>query len=151
MYMPLGYIEDSLPDGAIFVLARPEDRNELQTDTSITVWNFWHETQALVKVRGTVTEVTGFRASFRTDQIDQQPGWPEHLDPIGAGNPVYRAHPGTFDPDGSRNASYDELQDMWERAYEHQEATGIRPAGPASLPPDHPARNPPAETFTDHC
>ena len=57
--------------------------------------------------------------------------WPEDLHPLGRGNPVYLAMPGSFIPDATRSASREELALMIELSKDHEKQDGVKPSGAA--------------------
>ena len=129
--MPIGIIDESTPDGAVFTMTRPQDHRDLQPDAAVTVWNHHQGTGATARLQGRVTEVGATTASFLVTLEDIDPGWPAHIDPKGAGNPVYLAIPGTYVVDLSRTATPQEFEMLLEFARQHQEMTGIEPAAAA--------------------
>ena len=130
--MPIGIIDESNDSGAIFTMARPGDRNELKPGDSVTVWNFYQDFEALARIRGQISEVSQNTASFIIIESQVDPSWPGHIDPMGAGNPVYLADPDSFQPDITRKlTSPEELEMLNEFAKQHEDATGIKPAGAA--------------------
>ena len=130
--MPLGIVEQSSDNAGVLVFTRPTDPSEILPGTPIVINNEDSRYNAAAAMRGTITEVTGVTASFIIEESDISPQWPTHLDPKGAGNPVYQGLAGTFHPDFNRPfASSAEFQLLLELAEQHQTDTGIAPAGRA--------------------
>ena len=130
--MPIGIIDESSENGAIFTLVRPGDRDTLRPGTPITVWNFHQDFEALAMIRGEISEISDTTGSFILNDSKIDPSWPHHIDPMGAGNPVYLAEPDSFQPDITRGpASPEEFDMLLDFARQHEEATGIKPAAAA--------------------
>ncbi len=141
--MPVGIIDESNDTGAIFTFARLQDRETIIPGTPVMVRNYHHDTDSHARIRGTITEVTGHTASFITLETMIDPNWPDRLDPIGAGNPVYAGQPDSFDPvfNRERMASPEELEMLNEFARQHEELAGIKPAGAVYTPDQPPEEN----------
>ena len=130
--MPIGIIDEPNNSGAVFTMTRPGDRNELKPGDFVTVWNFHQDFEALARVRGRISEVGQTAASFVVTESQLDPSWPDHIDPLGAGNAVYLADPDSFQPDITRGfASPEEFEMLTKFARQHEEATGIKPTGAA--------------------
>lgn len=133
--MPLGYIEESNDGGGTFVLARPTDRGQFGAGTPVLVRNEHQDGDAVALLRGYITEAADNTAAFIITHTEIDSHWPAHIDPKGAGNPVYLALQGAFHPDFSRGyASSQETAYMVECALKHQEETGIEPRGAVYVP-----------------
>ncbi len=132
---PIGIILQPTQGGAIFELRTPEDQEDAKPDSHVTVWNYHHQTCALARFRGLITEAGEKTASFIVTESQVDPTWPEHIEPMGAGNPVYLAQEGSFNPDMSRLCRDErEFAELVDLAEEHQRMTGIKPAAAAMVP-----------------
>ena len=130
--MPIGIIDQPTETGATFTMTRPHERKELKPGTPVIVWDFHQDFDAMARVRGQITKVSNTTASFISLEYRIDPSWPDHIDPIGAGNGVYLAESGSFCPDTSRPpASPKEIEMLWEFAKQHGEMTGLKPHGAA--------------------
>ena len=125
--MPIGIIDESNDGGGIMTITRPHLRKFLTCETPIVIWNQDDRYGACVKMAGFLTEISGTTAAFRITAIEQDPGWPEHIDPKGSGNPVYLGSGHGFMPDMSLTASPEEMEMLYEFADQHEEQTGIKP------------------------
>ena len=133
--MPLGYIDDSNEQGGSFTMARPDDVTLIIPGVPILIRNEDIRFEATALMRGEITEVTGRSASFIIFAHQLDPGWPEHLDPKGAGNPVYLGIPGTYHPDFNRGfATKEEFHFLMEMAEQHHRDTGISPRRAVYVP-----------------
>ena len=133
--MPIGVIDENTGDGNIFSLLRPRDRDIIHPPASVIIYNEDTRAGAMARFRGCITEVGQHTASLIIEDSEISPNWPQHIDPRGAGNPVYLAQsPGSWLPDMNRLAnSQREVEQLVEFAREHQENTGIPPAGTAVI------------------
>ena len=133
--MPLGYIDESDEDSGSFSMARPTDRDFIVAGTPVLIRNEHQDYRATALLSGEVTETTGVTASFIITSRRIDANWPAHIDPKGAGNPVYLGLPNTFDPDFSRSsASQDEILFLMQMAEQHYSDTDIEPRGAVYVP-----------------
>ena len=84
-------------------------------------------------------EVSGPNCTFVIEEAVVDPDWPTHIHPMGQGNAVYLALPGSFLPHPFRavqnQAEWDLLLQL---AADHQDRTGIPPSGAIITPaPTH--------------
>ena len=84
-------------------------------------------------------EVSGPNCTFVIEEATVDPNWPTHIHPLGQGNAVYLALPGSFLPHPFRavqnQAEWDLLLQL---AADHQDRTGIPPSGAIITPaPPH--------------
>ena len=84
-------------------------------------------------------EVSGPTCAFVLQASRVDPDWPPHIHPMGQGNAVYLALPGSFIPNPSRSVQNQAEWDMLlQLAADHQERTGIPPSGDIiTLSPPH--------------
>ena len=84
-------------------------------------------------------EVSGPTCAFVLQASRVDPDWPAHIHPMGQGNAVYLALPGSFIPNPSRSVQNQAEWDMLlQLAADHQERTGIPPSGDIiTLSPPH--------------
>ena len=83
-------------------------------------------------------EVSGPTCAFVLQASRVDADWPAHIHPLGQGNAVYLALPGSFIPNPSRSVQNQAEWDMLlQLAADHQERTGIPPSG-AIITPAHP-------------
>lgn len=131
--MPLGIIEETTQDGAIFVMTRPGDGEHIEPGRHVTVWDMIPGTTTGARFRGTISEIGDTTGAFviTEEMIDED--WPRDKNPIARGNPVYLAIQGTWMPDPSRQASHWELEQLREMAEEFQQETNINTAATAIL------------------
>ena len=109
--MPIGIIEQSTKDGAIFKLTRPGDRSILKINAPVMIWNsHWNEDDipSGVMVRGHVTEIGPATATFKVVESKIGPYWPKDADTLAPGCFVHLAMPNSFDVDRSQIATRDE-------------------------------------------
>ena len=131
--MPIGIIDEPIgtgpaADGARYTLTRPKDSEDLKPGMAVTVWNFHQDYNAGARFRGEITEISRTTGSFKVMEAHVDPDWPRHIEPLGVGNPVYLAVPGSFFPDLNRTCSPEELDMLKEFAQQHREETGIEPS-----------------------
>ena len=106
---PLGFIEEITEHGTTFTLTSPEDSGQLQEGSPVTVWRYSQEHLALAKIRGTITSIGFTRATFTTTHSERDSRWPQNEDILKPRIPVYLALPGSYEPDGSRMLSQQEV------------------------------------------
>ena len=100
--MPLGFIDRTTDDGAIFLLTSAEDSKELKPGTPVAVWRYLPEYLALAKVRGTITAVGYTTATFITVESAKDSRWPEDQQILVPAAPVFKAIKESFEPDPAR-------------------------------------------------
>ena len=111
--MPIGIIEQSTEDIAIFTLTRPEDRSTLKINARVMVWNTHRDDEDVpsgVMVWGHLAEIGATTATFKTDEISTGPYYPKDADPLAPGSFVYLALSNFFEVDRSQIATQDEKQ-----------------------------------------
>ena len=109
--MPIGIIEQSTKDDAIFKLTRPADPSILKINAPVMVWNsHWNgdDIPSGVMVRGHITEIGPTTATFKVVESKIGPYWPKHADTLAPGSFVHLALPDSFDMDRSQVATPDE-------------------------------------------
>ena len=107
--MPIGIIEESNGNGGIMILTHPGNGEELG-GAPIVIWNENQPHGATARMRGVVTEASESRAGFLVTQEEVDPNWPRHIDPRGAGNPVYLGREAGYLPDEGRLTSPGDAQ-----------------------------------------
>ena len=112
--LPIGFIKELTNEGAAFKITDPEDEHLLRKDTPVTVWGYRSEQLAVAKVRGRVTKTNGSTAEFTTVKSEVDPRWPEDVNPLSEGSPVYLAKANSFEPDTKRVGSIDQLGEIQE-------------------------------------
>ena len=128
-WMPLGIIEEVSQGGGILVMTRPDDGQHFTAGTPVTIWDMDGGSGALARYRGRLSEVGETVAAFIIEERQFDPSWPEDLDPLEAGNPVYLALPDSFEPDPSRLANRWELGHLQQLADEFEAKSGISTGG----------------------
>ena len=126
---PIGVIDDPMEMGATFSVMPQHERTELRAGQPVTVWNQTAPGGPMAKFRGEITEISKTQGSFIVleERIDK--AWPQQLHPMGRGNPVYIALPGSFECDMSRRVECpEEYALMVQLAKDHEEMTGIKPS-----------------------
>ena len=106
--MPIGIIEQSTEDGAIFKLTRPGDDSALKINSPVMVWNTHRDDEDIpsgVMVRGHVTEIGPTTATFKVAESKIGPHWPKDTDILVPGNFVHLALPDSFEIDRSQIAT----------------------------------------------
>ena len=131
---PIGVIDDPLENGARFSVMPQNGRQMPAPGHPVTVWNQTRPGGPMARFRGEITELSPTQGTFIVQEQMVDPDWPKAIHPLGRGNPVYLAHPGSFNPDMSRQASREEFALMNELSNDHQNATGIEPCMAVSLP-----------------
>ena len=109
--MPVGIIEQSTEDGAIFKLTRPGDHSSLKIDSPVTISNtHWDQDEipSGVMVRGHITEIGPTTGAFKVVESKIGPYWPKEADPLAPGSFVHLALPDSFDVDRSQIATQEE-------------------------------------------
>ena len=129
------------PSRSILVvgIALPEGgRKPVTPGDYITVANHDPRVPASARFRGRITEVSGPNCTFVIEEAVVDPDWPTHIHPMGQGNAVYLALPGSFLPHPFRAVQNQAEWDMLlQLAADHQDRTGIPPSG-AIITPAHP-------------
>lgn len=120
----IGTIDDRDGDRVSFTLAPPGNHGDPGPDADVTVWNQLEAGGPIAMFRGRITEVTGRSAAFRVLESQVPEDWPKRNEPMGMGNPVYLAIPGTFLPDPSRAATPAEMKLMVQMARDLAANTG---------------------------
>ena len=100
--MPVGFIDELTPAGATFRLTPQGLNAKLGADDHVTVWHYYPEQTALARYTGSITRVDKDTATFAIRRAEVDERWPAHVNPLGAGAPVYLALRGSFEPDTSR-------------------------------------------------
>ena len=138
---PIGIICHPTGNGAIFEFQDDRDRADATPDSPVVVWNMVHENNALARFRGFITEVSENTGAFIVTDSEISPDWPDHIDPLGAGNPVYAGQLDSYEPDMRRIClTTDEFEHLRDLAEQHEEMTGLKPtiAAMAPAPRDEP-------------
>ena len=94
--MPIGIIEQSTENGAIFTLTRPGDHSTLKIHSPVRVWNtHWDQDEipSGAMVRGHITEIGPTTATFKVVESKIGPYWPQDADPLAPGCFVHLALP----------------------------------------------------------
>ena len=133
--MPLGFIDRLTEDGAIITLNSTQESRTLREGEPITIWRYHPGQLALAKVRGSITAVGYITATFRTTETRTDPRWPDKIEVLRPGTPVYLGTPGSFEPEPSRTIS-EELAENLQRLARRRAnlARGKRPS-PQAQPP----------------
>ena len=121
--MPVGIIEQSTKDGAIFKLTRPGDHSSLKIDSQVTISNtHWDQDEipSGAMVRGHVTEIGPTTATFKAVESKIGPYWPKDADPLTTGSFVHLALPDAFEIDRSQIATRDEEKFLEKLEMDHQ-------------------------------
>ena len=148
--MPLGTLDGpantsgpapgkSTQDAGTFTLLPEGGRRPVTPGDYITIANHDPRVPASARFRGRITEVSGPTCAFVLQASRVDPYWPPHIHPMGQGNAVYLALPGSFIPNPSRSVQNQAEWDMLlQLAADHQERTGIPPSGDIiTLSPPH--------------
>ena len=111
MIMPVGMIEQSTEDGAIFILTRPGDHSILKINSPVKVRNTHCDQEDIpsgARVRGHVTEIGPTTAAFKVVESRTGPYWPTDTDPLAPGCFVHLALPDSSEIYRSQIATSDE-------------------------------------------
>ena len=111
MIMPIGIINQSTGDGAIFILTRPGNPSILKINSSVIVRNtHWDQDEipSGVMVRGHITQIGPTTATFKVTESKIGPYWPKDADTLAPGSFVHLALPDSFDVDRSQIATQEE-------------------------------------------
>ena len=111
MIMPIGIIEHSTEDGAIFKLTRPGDHSTLKINSPVMVWNTHRDNEDIpsgVMVRGKITEIGPATATFTTAESWVDSNWPKDVDTLAPGCFVHLGLPNSFEIDRSQITTRDE-------------------------------------------
>ena len=125
----IGTIDQHQGRNVILTLVPNNEHPEIAPDSHITVWNQPSAGGPAAMFQGRLTELSGATAAFVVTESQVPPDWPEGIDPLGQGNPVYAAAPGTYMPDMSRMATNSEMKLMAQLARDHEEKTSLRAQG----------------------
>ena len=125
----IGTIEQHEGRNVILTLVPNNEHPEIAPDSHVTVWNQPNAGGPAAMFQGRLTELSGATAAFVVTESDVPPDWPDRIDPLGEGNPVYAAVPGTYIPDMSRMATNSEMKLMVQLARDHEEKTSLRAQG----------------------
>lgn len=98
--MPIGVITNSDPDQHQFLITTEHYSRTLLPDTPITIWSYHEGSDSLSRVRGNITRIDKFVATFTIVDKQVDHSWPQHPKPILQGACVYEATPGTYRPQG---------------------------------------------------
>lgn len=140
MAMPLGIIEQVTDDGAIFVMCRPTDSEDVSAGQPVTVWEMDQTTGARARYRGVISEIGDTVGAFIIRERDIDEGWPRGRHPVVPGNPVYLAMPDSYDPDPSRTGTLEEAELLADMAREFEEQTGVNTGAAVYVPARRAAR-----------
>ena len=111
--MPIGIIEQSTKDDAIFKLTRPADPSILKINAPVMVRNtHWDQDEipSGVMVRGHITEIGPTTATFKVVEFKIGPYWPKDADTLAPGCFVHLALPNSFELDPSQIATQEETE-----------------------------------------
>lgn len=122
--LPLGFIDRTTDEGAIIMLTKPSESRRLSPDTPVTLrTRSVKEPAATAKVRGVITAVGYVTAIFRVVESVTDSLWPEGEPTLRRDTPVYRALPGTFQPDPSGALTRELTEDLRRIAARYRELT----------------------------
>ena len=122
--LPLGFIDRTTEDGAIFMLTNPSESHLLSLDTPVTLrTRSVQKRTATARVRGSITAVGYVTAIFRTVESKTDSCWPKSEHTLRRGTPVYQALPGTFHPDPDRTLTPDQAEDLRRIATRYRNVT----------------------------
>ena len=110
--MPLGFIDRTTDNGAVFVLNNPGDSAELKPGTPVTVWRYSSDQLALAKIRGLISNIGYVTARFRTVESIMDDRWPEEEEVLRKSTPVYLALEDSFEPDPGRMLTQEQTDRM---------------------------------------
>lgn len=122
--LPLGFIDRTTKEGAIIMLTRPSESRYLSPDTPVTLQTRSVQvTAANARVRGVITAVGYVTAIFRVVESETDSLWPESEPTLRRDIPVFRALPGTFQPDPSGTIARELTEDLRRIATRYRELT----------------------------
>ena len=110
--MPLGFIDRTTDNGAVFVLNNPGDSAELKPGTPVAVWRYSSGRLALAKIRGLISNIGYVTARFRTVESIMDDRWPEEEEVLRKSTPVYLALEDSFEPDPGRMLTQEQTDRM---------------------------------------
>ena len=110
--MPLGFIDRTTDNGAVFVLNDPGDSAELKPGTPVTVWRYSPDQLALAKIRGLISNIGYVTARFRTVESIMDDRWPGEEEVLRKRTPVYLALEDSFEPDPGRMLTQEQADRM---------------------------------------
>ena len=110
--MPLGFIDRTTDNGAVFVLNNPGDSAELKPGTPVTVWRYSPDQLALAKIRGLISNIGYVTARFRTVESIMDDRWPGEEEVLRKRTPVYLALEDSFEPDPGRMLTQEQADRM---------------------------------------
>ncbi len=110
--MPLGFIDRTTDNGAVFVLNNPGDSAELKPGTPVTVWRYSPDQLALAKIRGLISNIGYVTARFRTVESIMDDRWPGEEEVLRKRTPVYLALEDSFEPDPGRMLTQEQTDRM---------------------------------------
>ena len=110
--MPLGFIDRTTDNGAVFVLNDPGDSAELKPGTPVTVWRYSPDQLALAKIRGLISNIGYVTARFRTVESIMDDRWPGEEEVLRKRTPVYLALEDSFQPDPGRMLTQEQADRM---------------------------------------
>lgn len=110
--MPLGFIDRTTDNGAVFLLNNPKETAELKPGTPVTVWRYSPDRLALAKLRGLISDIGYVTARFRTVESVMDDRWPEEEEVLRQRTPVYLALEDSFEPDPRRMLTQEQADRM---------------------------------------
>ena len=114
--LPIGIIKKSTGAGTTIRLIPPHpSADKLQPQMNIRTRD--SETGAHAKATVGVVEIQGNMARFDILELETEPEWPEGMDPLAAGQPVYLALPDSFEPDPEPQGTVEEIQAFLEESH----------------------------------
>ena len=140
MFYPVGIIDETVPGGVQMSIMPPGDREPVQPGDPVVIYNQMGPHGAMARFRGTISEMGDSLASVVVDESDVNDEWPENVNPLGSGNPVYLGHQkGSWLPHPARQVQCPEERAlMIALAREHQNDTGIEPTAGVIMAVDAP-------------
>ena len=125
----IGTIDQHEGRNVILTLVPNNEHPEIAPDSHVTVWNQPSAGGPTAMFQGRLTELSGATGAFIVTESQVPPDWPDGIDPLGEGNTVYAAVPGTYMPDISRLATNKEMKLMLQLARDHEKNTSLKTQG----------------------
>lgn len=110
--MPIGFVDSIVNEGVVILLTNPEESTDIRKGTPVTIRVFNQGTLSSSRMRGEINSVGYVSATVTITETRLGRRWPQGLEILRRGTPVYLGIPGTFEPDESRMLTQEQTDSM---------------------------------------